>query len=172
MGAKNQRIKKFHQPIDFMIEQSIIQTMSSCVITRKVGSPKQCRYCGATFTPERSTGEFCKKSHNVAFFKRKRRQAERERKRAARSGMFLDFDGRTSGQLRSGFGYTDPAKQPKRDPAVPPVDKGKRKTEEDAEHSPVLTRDTPVFPPARGVQSLSRKSGAGMGNQSGPRAVL
>ena len=39
---------------------------------------KICMYCGKTFTPKNPKGYFCKTSHRVAFYKRKKRRQKRQ----------------------------------------------------------------------------------------------
>lgn len=39
---------------------------------------KICLYCGATFTPKNPKGYFCKTSHRVAFYNRKKRRQRKQ----------------------------------------------------------------------------------------------
>jgi hypothetical protein len=96
-----------------------------------MGDAKKCAYCGGPFTPLRSTGMFCTPTHRKSYFKTRKRRERQARESAQRAGMFLDFDGRTSGQVREGFGARlRVSRQLRRDPyrVMPPP---KRKDEEE-----------------------------------------
>lgn len=88
-----------------------------------MGDAKQlptCRYCGKTYTPLRRSKKegFCRATHRKSFHKRKKANERKDEKRelAARAGMFMEFDGRTSGQPRDGYGIvTKPRTELKRD---------------------------------------------------------
>lgn len=47
--------------------------------TSKHRKAKQCEWCGKWFIPERSTGKYCRPSHNVAAAKAKRRRGSGKR---------------------------------------------------------------------------------------------
>ncbi len=83
-----------------------------------VNVTRRCAYqhCGREFTPVRDA-EFCSQKCYKAAWKASKRLQERLRRSEARSAMHMDFDGRTAGQPREGFGKR-PAKVEK-DPDLP-----------------------------------------------------
>jgi hypothetical protein len=91
----------------------------------KNGNAKLCGFCGKLIVGQRSTRRFCGNSCRVANYRRAEKQ-RRVRECARRAGMFLDFDGRTSGRPRDSFG-TKPSvpKRLRRDTFAQPREKDK-----------------------------------------------